>query len=92
MYPFIWALNGSANWFVRLFGVKPAKEHEEAHSEEELRIILTESLRSGKINQSEYGYVNKIFTFDELLARAIMVPRTDMVCIDIQDDKTKSLT
>lgn len=89
MYPFIWALNGSANWFVRLFGVKPAKEHEEAHSEEELRIILTESLRSGKINQSEYGYVNKIFTFDELLARAIMVPRTDMVCIDIQDDKSQ---
>ncbi|MFL1673235.1 hemolysin family protein [Paenibacillus thiaminolyticus] len=89
MYPFIWALNGSANWFVRLFGLKPAKEHEEAHSEEELRIILTESYRSGKINQSEYGYVNKIFTFDELLAREIMVPRTDMVCIDIQDEKNQ---
>ncbi|CAH8770794.1 hemolysin family protein [Paenibacillus dendritiformis] len=89
MYPFIWALNGSANWFVRLFGLKPAKEHEEAHSEEELRIILTESYQSGKINQSEYGYVNKIFTFDELLAREIMVPRTDMVCIDIQDEKNQ---
>ncbi|MDF2924086.1 MAG: rane protein [Paenibacillaceae bacterium] len=83
MYPFIWALNGTANWIVGLFGIKPAKEHEEAHSEEELRIILTESYESGKINQAEYGYVNKIFTFDELLAREIMVPRMDMACIDI---------
>ncbi|UFJ41467.1 hemolysin family protein [Brevibacillus humidisoli] len=87
MYPFIWSLNGSANWFVRLFGIKPAKEHEEAHSEEELRIILTESYKSGKINQSEYSYVNRIFTFDERLAREIMVPRTDMVCIDLHDDR-----
>lgn len=87
MYPFIWVLNGSANWFVKLFGMKPAKEHEEAHSEEELRLILTESYESGKINQAEYGYVNKIFSFDELLAREIMVPRTDMVCIDLNQDR-----
>lgn len=86
MYPFIWALNGTANWFVRLFGIKPAKEHEEAHSEEELRIILTESLEGGKINQTEYGYVNKIFAFDELLAREIMVPRMDMACVDLNVD------
>ncbi|GAA3406405.1 hemolysin family protein [Paenibacillus hodogayensis] len=81
MYPFIWVLNGSANSLIRLFGMKPAKEHEEAHSEEELRIILTESYESGKINNTEYGYVNRIFAFDDMLAREIMVPRTDMVCL-----------
>lgn len=81
MYPFIWILNGSANGLIKLFGFKPANEHEEAHSEEELRIILSESYQSGKINKSEYGYVNRIFAFDELLAREIMVPRTDMVCL-----------
>lgn len=83
MYPLIWLLNGSAFQFVRLFGLKPAKEHEEAHSEEELRIILSESYKSGTINESEYGYMNNIFAFDELLAREIMVPRTDMVSLDI---------
>ena len=81
MYPFIWALNGSARSFVRLFGMKPVKEHEEAHSEDEIRIILSESYHSGKINKTEFGYVNRIFTFDELLAREIMVPRTDMICL-----------
>ncbi|GGG13318.1 hemolysin family protein [Paenibacillus abyssi] len=81
MYPFIWILNGSANKLVRLFGMGPASEHEEAHSEEEIRIILSESYQSGKINKTEFGYVSRIFTFDELLAREIMVPRTDMSCL-----------
>ncbi len=81
MYPLIWVLNGSANRFVRMFGLKPAKEHEDAHTEDELRIILSESYESGHINKTEFGYVNRIFAFDELLAREIMVPRTDMICL-----------
>jgi len=87
MYPFIWLLNTSANLFIRMFGLKPASEKEEAASEEELQIIIRESFRKGKINQSEYGYVNRIFAFDELVAREIMVPRTDMICLDISDTK-----
>ncbi|MEX3619368.1 hemolysin family protein [Paenibacillus glucanolyticus] len=81
MYPFIWLLNGSANKIVRLFGMHPASEHEEAHSEEELRMILSDSYESGKINQAEYGYVSRIFAFDDMLAKEIMVPRTDMICL-----------
>ncbi|WP_424767775.1 hemolysin family protein [Paenibacillus sp. sgz302251] len=81
MYPFIWVLNGSANALVRLFGLRPAKEHEDAHTEEEIQIILSDSLESGKINNSEYGYVSRIFAFDELLAKEIMVPRTDMAVL-----------
>ncbi|WP_044480373.1 hemolysin family protein [Paenibacillus antibioticophila] len=87
MRPFIWTLNGSANQLVKLIGIKPASEHEEAHSEEEIQIIINESYESGKINQSEYGYVNRIFAFDNMLAREIMVPRTDMVCL--YTDKTR---
>lgn len=81
LYPFIWSLNGSANALVRMFGLRPAKEHEDAHTEEEIQIILNESFQSGKINNTEYGYVSRIFAFDELLAKEIMVPRTDMVCL-----------
>ncbi|GGG13802.1 hemolysin family protein [Paenibacillus abyssi] len=91
MYPFIWVLNGSAGRLIRLFGMRPAKEHEDSHSEEELRIILSESYKSGHINKSEYGYVSKIFEFDEILAREIMIPRTDMVCLEVNDSPEKSL-
>jgi CBS domain containing-hemolysin-like protein len=81
MFPFIWLLNGSARIFVGLFGVKQASESELAHSEEEIRILLSESYESGEINKSELKYVNNIFEFDERIAREIMVPRTEMVTI-----------
>ncbi|QCR30435.1 hemolysin family protein [Priestia megaterium] len=81
MYPFIWILNGSARILVGMFGLKPASEHELAHSEEELRLLLAESYKSGAINQSELKYVNNIFEFDERLAKEIMIPRTEMITI-----------
>jgi CBS domain containing-hemolysin-like protein len=85
MFPFIWVLNHSARTVAGLFGLKPASETEIAHSEEELRILLSESLQGGEINQSEYKYVNNIFEFDERIAKEIMVPRTEIVCFDIHD-------
>ncbi len=81
MFPFIWFLNGSARVLVGLFGLKPASEHEMAHSEEELRILLSESYKSGEINKNELKYVNNIFEFDERIAKEIMVPRTEMITI-----------
>ncbi|MCM3088784.1 hemolysin family protein [Bhargavaea ginsengi] len=82
MYPFIHTMNGTAQWLIRMFGFKPMSESEEAHSEEELRMILSDSLKSGEINQSEYKYVNKIFEFDDRIAREIMAPRTEMMTVD----------
>lgn len=85
MYPFIWFLNGSARLLVGVFGLKPASEHEAAHSEEELRILLSESYKSGEINKNELKYMNNIFEFDERIAKEIMVPRTEMVSISIDE-------
>jgi CBS domain containing-hemolysin-like protein len=85
MYPFIWILNGSARILVGMFGLKPASEHELAHSEKELRLLLAESYKSGAINQSELKYVNNIFEFDERLAKEIMIPRTEMITISEHD-------
>ena len=51
MYPFIWLLNSTAIFFTKLLGLEPAKENELAHSEEELRLILGESFKSGEINR-----------------------------------------
>ncbi len=82
MYPFIKTLNGSARIIVGIFGLKPASEHEDAHSEEELQLIISESYKSGEINQSEYKYVNNIFEFDDRIAKEIMVPRTEIVAFD----------
>ena len=79
MYPFIWALNGSSRFVTGIFGLQPASEHDVVHSEEELRLILSESYERGEINQAEFKYVNNIFEFDNRLAKEIMVPRTEIV-------------
>lgn len=81
MYPFIRTLNGSARTLGRLFGLKQVSEHE-AHSEEELRLIIDDSFKGGEINSSEYEYVNSIFEFSERIAKEIMVPRTEITSID----------
>lgn len=89
LYPFIWALNGSARAITKLFGLKNISEHDGAHSEEELRLILSESYESGEINQSEYNYVNNIFQFNDRVAREIMVPRKEIVSVS-KDDTIQS--
>ncbi|MCM3114405.1 hemolysin family protein [Neobacillus sp. MER 74] len=85
MYPVIWLLNGSARITTKFFGLKPVSENEIAHTEEELRIILSESYKSGEINQSEFKYVNKIFEFDNRIAKEVMVPRTEIVSLSKED-------
>ncbi|MFB7142473.1 hemolysin family protein [Gottfriedia sp. NPDC056225] len=84
-YPFIWLFNNSARLVLKIFGLPPASEHEVAHSEEELRILLSESYKSGEINQSEFKYVNNIFDFNMRVAKEIMVPRTEMTAIDLRE-------
>ncbi|MBX0314396.1 hemolysin family protein [Planococcus glaciei] len=78
MAPFIFLLNGSARVFLRVFGVQPIKD-EQAHSEEELKIIMAQSFQSGEINQTELSYMQNIFAFDERSAKDVMVPRTQII-------------
>lgn len=80
--PFIWLMNGSARLLLRMFGVEPAG-HEQAHSEEELKIIMNESYQSGEINKTELSYMQNIFSFDERVAKDIMLPRTQMETISL---------
>ncbi|WP_199173624.1 hemolysin family protein [Sporosarcina sp. P3] len=82
MYPVIKGMNGSARLVTRLLGFKSISELEVGHTEEELRIILSDSLRSGEINQAEYKYVNRIFEFDDRVAKEIMLPRTEMMTVE----------
>lgn len=81
MFPFIWLLNSASNGVTRLLGVRPNPDHDPGLTEEELRLILSESYKSGEINQTELRYMNRIFDFDERTSREIMVPRTEIVCL-----------
>lgn len=80
-YPAIWVLNGTANMMLSWIGIRPASEHESGHTEEEIRILMKESQKSGHIDQDELALVENIFDFSERLAREVMIPRTMMDCL-----------
>ncbi|XKE94597.1 hemolysin family protein [Metaplanococcus flavidus] len=80
MKPFIWTLNGAARVLLRTFGVQPG--HEQAYSEDELKIVMAQSFEGGAINETELSYMENVFTFDERAAKEIMVPRTELVTLD----------
>jgi CBS domain containing-hemolysin-like protein len=81
MYPFIWLLNGLANRLLRLVGTEPANESDSAHTEEEIRILMKESNKSGHIDSTELTLVDNVFDFADTTAREIMIPRTEMTCL-----------
>ena len=85
MRPFVWILNTVANAISRKFGYDVKGENEDAHTEEEIRLLMKESYRQGLINSTEADFVDNVFSFTELNAREIMVPRTDMICLYLDD-------
>ncbi len=80
--PLIWTLNKLANFLLKLIGVRSVGGHE-VHTEEELKLILTESEEGGAIKQSEHDLIQNVFEFDDRIVRQILVPRTKVSGIDI---------
>ncbi|QOS76858.1 HlyC/CorC family transporter [Paenibacillus sp. JNUCC31] len=81
MYPFIWALNGASRVLLRGFGVKPAG-HDQAYSEDEIKIIMNQSYEGDEDNKTKLSYLENVFVFDERDAKDIMVPRTELVTLN----------
>jgi CBS domain containing-hemolysin-like protein len=79
--PGIVVFNGTANAVVRLFGIPPASETEETHSEEELRIIIEQSTRHGVLNTGEENMLEGVFELEDTRAREIMIPRPDVITL-----------
>lgn len=86
MNPFIKLLNGAAQFLLRKMGVRPAG-HETVHSEEELKLIVTQSYESGEINQTELAYLKNIFAFDDRFLKDIMNPESQIVMLNIKMPK-----
>ncbi|AYJ80152.1 HlyC/CorC family transporter [Aliarcobacter cryaerophilus ATCC 43158] len=81
-YPLIRFFDIVAAAVLRALGVKPATEHELAHSEEELRIIVNESFKGGHIDSVESEIIKNAVDFSETVAKEIMTPRKDMICLN----------
>ncbi len=84
--PFIWSMNALSNGFLRMIGMQPASDHE-IHSTEELQLLVKQSADSGEIEEENYEIIKNAFDFTDHTAKQVMVPRQNIVSIDIEDTK-----
>ena len=86
--PFIWFLNKSSNTVLRILGIKKLGD-DEVHTEEELRLILTESEEGGAIKPSENELIQNVFDFDDRIVKQIMVPQNRVIALDVELGKNE---
>ncbi|MCC8409430.1 hemolysin family protein [Mucilaginibacter sp. UR6-1] len=89
--PFIWALNGFANFILKAFGVISIHGSETHHSSEELQYLLEQGKESGALDSNEHELIQNVFEFNERVVKNIMVPRTKISGIDIDTEKQELL-
>ncbi|MBK9592013.1 MAG: HlyC/CorC family transporter [Crocinitomicaceae bacterium] len=82
--PFIWVLNGIANFLLKLLGIT-ASHGNEVHSSDELKYLVQLGKESGEIGETNYDIIKNAFEFSDHTAEEIMVPRTKVIAIDLND-------
>ncbi len=84
--PAIWFLNGTANWLLKsVFRIQPASEHELAHSEEELRLILAESADAREVSAIGKDLLMNALDLRDRVVRDIATPRGDVIFLNTED-------
>ncbi|ANE35011.1 hypothetical membrane protein (DUF21 domain), possible TlyC family hemolysin [Campylobacter hyointestinalis subsp. lawsonii CCUG 27631] len=83
-FPVIRTFDFIASLSLKTIGIKPAKDSELAHSEEEIKIIVGESLKGGVLDSMESEIIKNAVDFSDTVAKEIMTPRKDMVCLNKQ--------
>ncbi|HLL04743.1 MAG TPA: hemolysin family protein [Myxococcaceae bacterium] len=90
-YPAIWLLNGIARRLLHAFGLNPASEAHEAHSEDELRFILHSSAEAGSITTSRAELLERVLEMAQKTARQVMVPRNQVKYLDVEEPLEKCI-
>ena len=82
--PVIWLLSKSTNGVLRLLHIDPRADQEDV-SEDEIRMMVDLGEERGAIETSEKELIENIFEFNNTTAEDVMVHRTDMVMVWVQD-------
>ncbi|MFZ2570372.1 MAG: hemolysin family protein [Streptococcus suis] len=81
--PFVWLLSASTNLISRITTMN-FDDADEQMTRDEIEYILTKSKQT--LDAEEIGMLQGIFNLDEMMAREVMVPRTDAFMVNIEDD------
>lgn len=83
--------NWIGQWFLKERNLDVINEIDMAHSEDEIRMLITASHREGKLNSLESELIGNVFDFADRLAKEIMVPRQDIVCLFAEETMNQHL-
>ncbi|MFA4966010.1 MAG: hemolysin family protein [Thermoleophilia bacterium] len=90
--PLVDAFNGLGNLVLKPFGIPPAREVGHApHTEDELRMLLAQSVREGLIETYEREFAENVLVFGDLRARQVMVPRRDIDYLVLGESVTEAV-
>src|SRR6266566_958772 len=82
--PFTDLLNWSANRVVGVLGIKGSSvEVDRVHSPEEIRMLVAQSRKTGRLDADDARLLEGVFEFSEKTAREVMTPRTEMVALPV---------
>jgi len=84
-YPLSVIFSRISKALLQLFGIDPVPDADITHSEDELRMIVSASERGGVLDHVESRLIDNVFDFADRVAREVMVPRQDMVCLFTDD-------
>jgi CBS domain containing-hemolysin-like protein len=90
-FPVIWLLNVVSNGLLRASGLTPSKQHHEHHSEEEIKIIVRQARSAGLLSSSRSDLLQKVLSLPTKTARSLMVPRSEVVFLDINASLAENL-
>jgi len=82
-FPVIWLLNNASKLTLRVIGLGSSDHAEVAHTEEELRHIVAESVAGGHLSRNERVMIENVLNLEQKTARRIMVPRPDIVYLSL---------
>lgn len=84
LYPLVWIVNIAANGLLRMGGINTDKATSQALSSEELRMVVTEA--GAMIPRRHQMMLTNILDLEKVTVDDIMIPRNELVGIDMDDD------
>lgn len=84
--PVIWVLTRMTSGILRIFGIRQQSGGHDGegtvYSEEEIQVLLSMRETAGLAEQGESEMISRIFSFFDMTATQVMVPRTEMICLE----------
>ena len=88
--PLTWFLSKASNLLLGAVGISNV-HGTEAHTSDELRLLIDQSKESGAIQDSEHELIENVFQFNDRMVKQIMVPRTKLAALDVHAPEDKIL-